>query len=280
MKHLKLIGILASLIYLTTFGSALAADIDTQTINRVVVDSAVKDLVVSADGKRFFALNVAGEVEVFNIQGDKVGNIVVGKDVTHISAQGQNLLLLTRKGKSEVEYLVLSVVEKINTKGAAVRGNKGAPVQVVIFDDFQCPYCARLAPVISQVLDKYPEKVSLVLKNFPLPMHSQAEAAAIAALAAQEQGKYWEYHDLLFENYNKLNPQKFDDLGKQIGLDMKKFAADRKNPAHKARVQRDKQEGQKLGVRGTPTVFINGRKFEGERSLKGFSQQIEAELHR
>jgi protein-disulfide isomerase len=127
------------------------------------------------------------------------------------------------------------------------------------------------------VLEKNPNQVKLVFKNFPLRNNSFAMPAAIAALAAERQGKFWEFHDLLFKNFNRLNEQKVKEIAQQLNLDMEKFEKDRKDPRIRAMINRDLAEGNRAGVRGTPTVFINGRLLRN-RSMDGFQELIEKAL--
>jgi len=134
-------------------------------------------------------------------------------------------------------------------------------------------------PELEQVLEKYPNQVKLVFKNFPLRNHKFAMQAAIAALAAEKQGKFWEFHDLLFKDYNHLNEQKIREIAQQLNLDMEKFEKDRKDPQIMAMINRDLSEGNQAGVRGTPTVFINGRLLRN-RSMAGFQELIEKALKR
>jgi len=121
--------------------------------------------------------------------------------------------------------------------------------------------------------------MKLVFKNFPLRNHKFAWPAAIAALAANKQGKFWELHDQLYENYNRLSDQKIREIAQQVGLDMEKFDKDMKDPELKALVERDFQEGAGAGVRGIPTIFVNGRQLKN-RSFEGFQAAIEKELAR
>lgn len=121
--------------------------------------------------------------------------------------------------------------------------------------------------------------MKLVFKNFPLRNHKFAWPAAIAALAANKQGKFWELHDQLYENYNRLSDQKIREIAQQVGLDMEKFDKDMKAPELKAIVERDFQEGARVGVRGIPTIFVNGRQLKN-RSFQGFQAAIEKELAR
>ena len=132
-------------------------------------------------------------------------------------------------------------------------------------------------PVLEQVLEKNPDKVKLVFKNFPLRNHKFAMPAAIAAHAAEKQGKFWEFHDLLFKDYNSLNEQKVKEIAQQLNLDMEKFEKDQQDPQIRAMINRDLAEGNQAGVRGTPTIFINGRLLRN-RSMAGFQELIEKAL--
>jgi len=128
------------------------------------------------------------------------------------------------------------------------------------------------------VLEQYPNDVKLVFKNFPLTrIHKAAMNAAVASMAAHQQGKFWEFHAELFKNYNKLSDAKFDEIAQSLELNMEQFKQDMQNPALSAMVQRDLKDGVEAGVRGTPTIFVNGRMLQ-QRSLPGFKQIIDEEL--
>ena len=127
------------------------------------------------------------------------------------------------------------------------------------------------------MIEKYPKQVKIVYKNFPIRSHKYSEPAAKAAMAAQNQGKFWPFHDLLYANYKNLNDKKMRDIASQVELDMARFEKDRKDPAIVKKVRADLRDGNKAGVRGVPTVFINGRRLR-KRSLEGFSEMIEKEL--
>ena len=134
-------------------------------------------------------------------------------------------------------------------------------------------------PLLEQVLEKYPQDVKVAFKNFPLQNHRNARNAAIAALAAESQGKFWEFHDLLFKNYNKLNDQKINEIARAVGLNQEEFEKKRKDPALERRIRQDLSDGRRAGVRGTPTVFINGIRLR-DRSLKGFQAAIDKQLEK
>jgi protein-disulfide isomerase len=129
------------------------------------------------------------------------------------------------------------------------------------------------------LLEKYSGKIRLVFKNFPLRNHKLAQPAAQAALAAGKQGKFWEYHDKVFENYNKLSDELLEQFAKDLGLDMDRFRKERGNPEITSLINRDLREGSRIGVRGTPTIFVNGKRLK-QRSLEAFSAAIETELNR
>jgi protein-disulfide isomerase len=132
-------------------------------------------------------------------------------------------------------------------------------------------------PQLEQLLEKYPTDVRVVFKNFPIRSHKYAVKAAMAALAAGRQDKFWEFHDQLFKNYNRLNDQKIQEITKELGLDQTKFDEHQKSPVEAARIRQDYEEGIRLGVRGTPTIFINGKKVKN-RSLQNMEEIIEEEI--
>ena len=142
-----------------------------------------------------------------------------------------------------------------------VQGKKDASVTIVEFVDFQCPFCAKFHPPIVQVLKEYPNQVSYVVKNFPLSFHPQARSAAKAALAAGEQGKYFEVADLILENNQDLSEAKFEEFAKKLGLNGKKFLNDykEKDAQWEKIIEEDIALGNSINVGGTPTFFINGR---------------------
>jgi protein-disulfide isomerase len=127
------------------------------------------------------------------------------------------------------------------------------------------------------VLDKYPDNVKLVVKHFPLANHKYAKTASKAALAANVQGKFWEFHRELLKNYKVINKAKIQEIAGELGLDMEKFNKDMKLPDIESLITRDVRNGRQIGVRGTPAVFVNGKILKN-RSFRGFNQLIKAEL--
>ena len=140
--------------------------------------------------------------------------------------EGQKKILEARPAARRPPSEDFNKVHKIDVGSSPIKGNPNAPVTVVEFSDFQCPFCARSLPLLKQVADKYPDQVRIVYKHFPLNFHAQARPAAIAAIAAQEQGRFWEYHDVLFENIQKLGTADWDGFAKEAGLDVARFKKD------------------------------------------------------
>jgi protein-disulfide isomerase len=162
-----------------------------------------------------------------------------------------------------------------------VRGEKGSPITLVEFSDFHCPFCKRVEPTIKQVLEKYGTQVRFVYRDFPIDsMHPQARKASEAARCANDQGEYWEFHELLYQGGPDASPATMSALAKKTGLDVAKFDACVAAGTHKAAVQADIDEGRKLGVTGTPAFFINGRLVSGAQPFEHFARIIDDELAR
>ena len=140
-------------------------------------------------------------------------------------------------------------------------------------------YCKRLGSLLDQVVEKYPQQVKIAYKHFPVRSHKYAETAARAALAAEKQGKFWPFHDKLYDNYNKLNDEKVREIAKELKLDMAKFEKDWKDTGIATTVKSDMSEGSRIGVRSVPTVFINGKQVK-RRTLTGMSEMIDKELNK
>ena len=150
---------------------------------------------------------------------------------------------------------------EIDVSHAPMRGSPMAPVLLVEFSDFQCPYCAAARPVLERIVAESRGKVRLAYKHFPLPAHSHAKLAAQAAVAAQNQGKFWELHDMMFQNQAHLERTDLLGYARRLGLDMARFERDLDSEATRRRVEADRAEGRRLGVDGTPYLFVDGRRY-------------------
>lgn len=164
---------------------------------------------------------------------------------------------------------------KVDVGDSPVRGNPNAKVTIVEFSDFQCPFCARGAKTMEDVLKEYPNDVKLVFKNLPLPFHPEAKPSAIAALAAQRQGKFWEMHDKLFANQQSLGRDAYLKFAEELGLDMDRFKKDLDDESLEKAVEADHQLATKLGVQGTPGFFVNGVLVSGAQPLPAFKSIID-----
>jgi glutaredoxin len=196
---------------------------------------------------------------------------------------GRYLVRLVEEGfdRAEIESLYRNRYDadrgvELEVGESPVRGSPMAPVTIVEFSDFECPFCAAAHPVLERIVSESDGKVRLVFKQFPLDAHPNARAASRASVAAGRQGKFWDMHDRLFEHQNQLEPRQLEAHAEALGLDLERFRKDMESEATERRIEEDRALGRRAGVRGTPSIFINGRLFEG--SLRGLPAYIEEEL--
>lgn len=171
-------------------------------------------------------------------------------------------------------------VYTVRAEGAPYRGPKNAPVTIVEFSDFQCPFCARAEPTLAQIRTVYGDRVRIAWKHFPLDFHKDAPLASLATLAADEQGKFWPFHDKLFASQPKIQREFLLQYARELGLDTRRFETSLNNAAGKPVIDADLADGQALGVTGTPAFFINGRFLSGAKPFAEFAQLINGELAR
>ncbi len=237
------------------------------------------DFVQSLDNRKVFVLGSDARVHVFTQDGTLLGAIPVDRNTSaiDIAPRGETLYLVNDVDNTYTA-LDVSVIQSIDITGAPVMGKADAPVTMVIFSDFQCPYCSKVQPLLKQVLEHNPGTLKVVFKHMPLPMHREAEPAALAAIAAQNQGKFWEMHDALFAS-KPLTREKIDQAAQQIGLDMARFKKDMNSPETRQKLAKDMMDARKAEVSGTPTLFINGRRVTN-RSEQVIQQMIDQELQK
>jgi protein-disulfide isomerase len=166
----------------------------------------------------------------------------------------------------------------IATKGAPEFGVADAKVTIVEFSDFQCPYCSQAAEVTNQVKEKYGKQVRFIFRQFPLDFHKDAHLAAQAALAAADQGKFWEYHDLLFANQKALTRDDLEKYATKSKLDLAKFRKALDEGTYKKQVDNDLALGQKVAVSGTPTMFVNGKRVPNPTNFESLAKIIDENL--
>lgn len=191
-----------------------------------------------------------------------------------VAAYVENLRL---KSNVVVELAPPSASVEVSNE-AGEEGRSDAPVQVVEFADYQCPYCQKVNPDLNKLVQEYAGKVSVRYKDFPLPMHPMAEKAAEAARCAAEQGKFWEYHNVLFKD-KKLEVSDLKQEAKTLHLEEDKFDQCLDSGREAASVEKDRQEGVKLGLSGTPSFFINGHFFSGAVDYATLQQMVDQQLN-
>jgi protein-disulfide isomerase len=194
------------------------------------------------------------------------------------SAQAQYIEVL--KTRTPVTISLNPPREDVADAGRPSRGPADAPVQIVEFSDFQCPFCQQSVATIERVLKEYGDRVRLVYRHFPLPNHPDAWPAAEASLCAAEQDQFWPFHDRLFANQDKLAVSALKQHAADLGLDTAAFDACVDSRRHQAAVQADMETAQALGVTGTPAFFINGRPLGGAQPFPRFKEVIDEELQR
>jgi protein-disulfide isomerase len=150
-----------------------------------------------------------------------------------------------------------------------IQGSIDAPLALVEYGDFQCPYCGEAHAIVKAIQERLGDRLCFAFRHFPLPMHPYAEHAAEAAEAAGAQGRFWEMHDLLFENQDALEDNDLAQYAANLGLDATRLMGEVLKGAHAARVGQDVRSGTKNGVEGTPTFFVNGEAYDGEPSVSG-----------
>jgi protein-disulfide isomerase len=182
--------------------------------------------------------------------------------------------------KYPVEKRLEPLRAEVTTNGPAKGGPATAPVTIVEFSDFQCPFCSKLLPILEQVKTKYGDKVRIVFRQFPLPIHPNAQKAAEASLCANEQGKFWEMHDAMFKNQQELAVDNLKSKAATIGLKAEQFNSCIDSGKFAAQIKVDEDEGIAAGVSGTPAMFVNGRFINGLVSLDQVTQVVDDELRR
>jgi len=187
--------------------------------------------------------------------------------------------LLERLRKNQpVKILLEPKRVVVDSSGHPAQGGKDAPVTIVEFTDFQCPFCKATEATLKQLHDKYGDKIRLVHMDFPLPFHSHSLDAAKAARCANEQGKFWQFHDALFANQSKLAPADLKATAKTLGMNSAKFDTCFDSAKYDSQIKADQAVGEKVGVDGTPAFFIDGRPLTGAQPIPKFQDLIDDEL--
>ena len=217
------------------------------------------DIAQTLDNKKVFILGDDNKVYILSPDGRQLGvmPVAAGTNLMDISARGEMLFVGNGTNKTFTAYDI-SFNQQIDTTGAPVRGKVDAPVTLVIFSDFECPWCRKVEPTIAELQAKFPDKLRIIFKQLPLPMHEHAEPAALATLAAQRQGKFWEMHEAL-------------------GMNMEKFRSDMKSQEVQMQLAKDAADAQAADIQSTPSLFINTKPVR-DRSLSAMQKMVEEAL--
>lgn len=269
---------------------ALRREIDERVRKKVFEELAAKAK-VSVDEYMNKEMEVAkkkiNEKAVMDFLKDRIDD--PSQAPQHIKDQVKGILHLqnivadyTRKNPVEI-YLKRPAAPELNIKmdASPIWGDKNSNVAVVIFSDFQCPYCGKANDkVVKELKKKYGKKIKVVFKHFPLSIHPDAKPASMASMCVHEQNpdKFWAYHDMLFANRNNLAEKDLIAYGKKVGVDMAKFEECVKSKKYEAMVQADFEEGARLGVNSTPSFFVSNQPILGARSIEEFNEIIDEEL--
>jgi protein-disulfide isomerase len=187
--------------------------------------------------------------------------------------------LQTLRSKGEIATLLPAPRAEIAMKDVVYRGPQTAPVVLVEYADYECPYCQQAEPILEKLAETYKGKIAFVFKDMPLPMHSHAQKAAEASRCAEAQGKYWQYHDLLFAQ-KQLDAAGLSAAAKQLNLDEQAFNKCLESGATASGIKASANEGQALGIPGTPAIFINGKVYNSALTFEKLQAAIEEELHK
>lgn len=245
------------------------------------VDDKAAAQVSDATAKKFYDEN-KDKIPALKSAGayDKIKDRLVAA-LRQRDAQQQHEQLMARLRKDGGAKILLEpphVNVNLGAGGHPTLGPKDAPVTVIEFGDFQCPFCKRSEDAVKAIREKYGDRIKLVYMDFPLSFHPHAMPAANAARCAEAQGKFWQYHDALFADQSKLEPNDLKAAAKTLGLDTAKFNACFDKNEYDQAIQKDLEEGHRLNVNGTPTFFINGRELVGAQPAESFVSIIDQEL--
>jgi len=271
---------IAALCFSGIFSETAGAAVAWEVLKTLELEETPLDIANSFDGTKAYIL-CNKNVYIYSVERGEITDkiqIADGFSQLSVSPDGESLFLAAAD-TNKIAVIRVAPVYDIPAGDSPVIGSKNSPVRIVAFLDYQCPYCTTMYPQLEQLVDKYPGKVSLTIKHFPLRMHQFAEKASLAALAAarQNQDAYRKLSSLYFKNYKNLNDQTLREYAQQAGLNMEAFDRDRADSALKSIITEDLNLGRKLNIRGVPSVFINGRPFRG-RSVDALSKQVEQEL--
>ena len=226
------------------------------------------------------AWHQANQARVGNATLDQTRSAIRAFLLQERSEEARQRFVDTLRAKTKVTTSLAPPRIHVADAGRPSRGPASAPVQIIEFSDFECPYCLRAHATLERVLETYGDRIRLIYRHYPLPNHPNARPAAEASLCAAEQDKFWQYHDRLFANSTKLSTPELHEHAAQLGLNADAFRACVESGKYRTEVEADVAAANAVGVSGTPAFFINGRPLEGAQPFEAFKQVIDEELAR
>jgi protein-disulfide isomerase len=264
--------------YATELGLNLArfkADMEDPATEKMVADDQALASSVGADGTPTFFIN---GVELSGAQPFDAFKAKIDEQLKRADEMLKKGTKLDKLYDAIMEANASAPKPQIEAGDAPAMGPKNAPVTIVAFSDFQCPFCTRAVPVMKEIEKNYKDKVRIAFRHLPLPFHDKAQVAAEAAMAAHEQGKFWPYHDKLFENQQALDRPNLEKYAQDLGLNLAKFKAALDSGKFKKVVQDDAAYAATVGATGTPTFYVNGEQVVGAQPFDAFKTKIDAAL--
>jgi len=254
---------------------AKSRGISVDELNRVEVEGKAAP-VTEAEAKAFYDQNKGRFGQA--VEADALKQIEAGLRQQRITARRAEYVASLRKAAA-VKVMLEPPRAKVDPVGGPAKGPESAPITIIEYADYQCPYCTRALASLKQVEETYAGKVRIVFRDFPLSqIHANAAKAAEAGACANDQGKFWPMHDKLFANQTKLGVADLKQHATDLGLDAAEFGTCLDSGKHTADIKKSVEEGQRFGLSGTPSFFINGRLLVGAQPYEGFAQVIDEEL--
>jgi predicted DsbA family dithiol-disulfide isomerase len=254
---------------------AAARGVSVEDLVRAEVESKAGE-VSDAEARAFYDENQARINRPFEQMLPQIKNYLANQRRTGL----RDDLLAGLRGKHATRILLEPVRADVDDPTAPAKGPATAPVTLVEFSDFQCPYCTRVNPAIRQAMEVYGDQLRVVFRQFPLNIHPQAQKAAEASLCANDQGKFWELHDAMFADQRNLAVPQIKEKAAAVGLDAAAFAACLDGDKYAAKVAADMAAGSAAGVNGTPALFVNGRFLSGAVPFEQIAKLVDDELAR
>jgi len=262
-----------------SFHHAKGSEFSLSSISEMTLSSAPLDLAASPSDPWIFIL-VKGEIQIFSTDENKVIKrfpIDISFDQMAYSGKSDSLILSSRTSQ-KLKIIRIDEIHPITTNDLAFLGNENAKVTIAVFSQYMCPHCARIQPLIDQLLNRYQDKIKIVFKNYPFSDDDNniAFKASVAAQAARKQNKFFECHHALHAAEKPLTDEKIETIAKELKLDMDQFHKDILNTELKQLIRRDRAEGQMAGITGVPTFMVNNKLVK--REGLGLFEMIDLEI--